>query len=291
MRLINVVFINVLSFILRNGLQPVSFQILLCLTWNLIWQGFTSPLVFFLDTRLPHWIYGVFSSSHWFSVGKWEQAIEDFCSKTFCSSPPHNSRRRCTWRSNFFPQHISHWYPLYSPCFFAPQALFPCLLVRLSSRSSQKFILMDRLQTAQQLVIWTAWWSHSLKDGLESPAVQLLVNLVSVEVHGHQAKQVDIHHLAGAHSADDVWQPESRVVKDKRPWCLEKWTLTHWCYIPTYRHLVVAACHLFFFLLAAWPLYAPHFPHKEVSVMGCPVTLPFIWEKTFDQLTSGTTTL
>lgn len=66
---------------------------------------------------------------------------------------------------------------------------------------------MDRLQTAQQLVIRAAWRGHSLKDGLESPAVQLLVNLVPVEIHGHQAKQVDVHHLAGAHSADHVWQP------------------------------------------------------------------------------------
>lgn len=65
---------------------------------------------------------------------------------------------------------------------------------------------MDALQAAQQLVIRAARRRHRLKNGLESPAVQLLVNLVPVEVHGHQTEQVDVHNLAGAHSADHVWQ-------------------------------------------------------------------------------------
>lgn len=65
---------------------------------------------------------------------------------------------------------------------------------------------MDWLQTAQQLVIRAAWRGHSLKYWLESSAVQLLVNLMAVEIHGHQAEQVNIHHLTGAHSADHVWQ-------------------------------------------------------------------------------------
>lgn len=65
---------------------------------------------------------------------------------------------------------------------------------------------MDGLQAAQQLEIGAARRGHSLKDGLESPAVQLLIYLVSVEIHGNQAEQIDIHNLTGAHAADHVWQ-------------------------------------------------------------------------------------
>lgn len=65
---------------------------------------------------------------------------------------------------------------------------------------------MDGLQAAQQLKIRAAGRGHRLKDGLESPAVQLLVYLVSVEIHGDQTEQVDVHHLAGAHAADHVRQ-------------------------------------------------------------------------------------
>ncbi|KAA8594546.1 hypothetical protein FQN60_011681 [Etheostoma spectabile] len=65
--------------------------------------------------------------------------------------------------------------------------------------------------TAQQPVIRAAWRGHSLKDGLEGPAVQLLVNLVPVEVHGHQTEQVDVHHLTRAHTADHVWQSGYRA--------------------------------------------------------------------------------
>lgn len=64
---------------------------------------------------------------------------------------------------------------------------------------------MDGLQAAQQLEIRAAWRGHCLKDRLESPAVQLLIYLVPVEIHGNQAEQVDIHHLAGSHAADHVW--------------------------------------------------------------------------------------
>lgn len=65
---------------------------------------------------------------------------------------------------------------------------------------------MDGLQAAQQLVVRAARRRHGLKDGLERPAVQLLVDLVAVEVHGDQAEQADVHRLAGAHSADHVRQ-------------------------------------------------------------------------------------
>lgn len=64
---------------------------------------------------------------------------------------------------------------------------------------------MDGLQAAQQLEIRAAGRGHSLKDGLESPAVQLLIYLVSVEIHGDQAEQIDVYDLTGAHAADHVW--------------------------------------------------------------------------------------
>lgn len=67
---------------------------------------------------------------------------------------------------------------------------------------------MDGLQAAQQLEIRAAGRGHGLKDGLESPAVQLLIYLVSVEVHGNQAEQIDVHDLTGAHAADHVWQSD-----------------------------------------------------------------------------------
>lgn len=62
------------------------------------------------------------------------------------------------------------------------------------------------MQTAEQLEIWATWRSHSLKNRLESPAVQLLIDLVTIKIHGHQAEQVDIHSLTGTHSANYMWQ-------------------------------------------------------------------------------------
>lgn len=73
---------------------------------------------------------------------------------------------------------------------------------------------MDGLQAAQELEIGAAGRGHRLEDGLESPAVQLLVYLVSVEIHGDQTEQVDVHHLTGAHAADHMWQ-SGEGVKEK----------------------------------------------------------------------------
>lgn len=100
-----------------------------------------------------------------------------------------------------------HWNPITFTLFsldvllssWAP-GLSACVL------PSEWCVLMDRLQAAQQLEIRAAGRGHRLKDGLESPAVQLLVYLVSVEIHGDQTEQVDVHHLAGAHAADHVRQ-------------------------------------------------------------------------------------
>ena len=66
------------------------------------------------------------------------------------------------------------------------------------------------MQTSKQLVIRAIWHSHSLKDRLESPTVQLLIDLVPIKIHGHQAEQVDIHSLTGTHSANYVWQSGDR---------------------------------------------------------------------------------
>ena len=52
---------------------------------------------------------------------------------------------------------------------------------------------MDALQAAQQLVVGAAGRGYHLEDGLEGAAVQLLVDLVPVEIHGHQAEEADVH--------------------------------------------------------------------------------------------------
>ena len=64
--------------------------------------------------------------------------------------------------------------------------------------------MVDGLQAAQQLVVGGARRGHRLEHRLEGAAVQLLVDLVPVEVHSHQAEEVDVHHLAAAHPADHM---------------------------------------------------------------------------------------
>lgn len=70
---------------------------------------------------------------------------------------------------------------------------------------------MNILQTSKQPVVWTSWCCHHLKYRLESPAVEFLLYLVSVEVCGNQAEKVHIHLLQFAHPADDVWKAGRRV--------------------------------------------------------------------------------
>lgn len=65
---------------------------------------------------------------------------------------------------------------------------------------------MNALQTAQQLVIRATGGCHHLKNRLEGSAVQLLVDLVSVEVHGYQTEQANVHGVCLAHAADHVRQ-------------------------------------------------------------------------------------
>lgn len=86
----------------------------------------------------------------------------------------------------------------------------------LGALPSERSVLVDWSQAAQQLMISAARRGHGLKHWLKSPAVQLLVDLVPVEVHGHQAEQVDVHHLTGAHSADDVWKSGEHHGKIRR---------------------------------------------------------------------------
>lgn len=86
----------------------------------------------------------------------------------------------------------------------------------------QRRVLVDGLQAAQQLVVRAAGHRHRLKDRLEGPAVQLLVNLVPVEVHGHHAEQVDIHHLDGAHSTDHMWESGGQQGELRAPYTLKK---------------------------------------------------------------------
>lgn len=53
--------------------------------------------------------------------------------------------------------------------------------------------LVDAPQTSQQAVVRVARRRDHLEHGLKGPAVQLAFHLVSVEVRGHQAEQVDVH--------------------------------------------------------------------------------------------------
>lgn len=70
---------------------------------------------------------------------------------------------------------------------------------------------MDISQTSKQLVVRTSWCCHHLKYRLESPAVEFLLYLVSVEVCGNQAEKVHIYLLQFAHPADDMWKAGRRV--------------------------------------------------------------------------------
>lgn len=74
---------------------------------------------------------------------------------------------------------------------------------------------MDISQTSEQPVVRTSWCRHHLKHRLESPAVEFLLYLVSVEVCGNQAEKVHIHLLQFAHPADDVWKAGRRVKGNK----------------------------------------------------------------------------
>lgn len=67
---------------------------------------------------------------------------------------------------------------------------------------------VDILQTGQEAVVWGSWRCHHLKHRLEGSAIQLLIDLVPVEVYGHQAEDVNIHLLWFPHSADNVWKTE-----------------------------------------------------------------------------------
>lgn len=73
-------------------------------------------------------------------------------------------------------------------------------------RCSARGALVNAPQTCQQPLVWVSWRRHHLEHGLEGPAVQLLLYLVSVKVRGHQAEEVDVHVLQLAHPADDVGQ-------------------------------------------------------------------------------------
>lgn len=79
--------------------------------------------------------------------------------------------------------------------------------------------MVDALQAAQQLMVGAPRTRHHLKDRLEGPAVQLLVDLVPIEVHGDQAEQADVHCVGFAHSTDHVRKAEgeeSRRTKERR---------------------------------------------------------------------------
>lgn len=103
--------------------------------------------------------------SYQYGGGKRDEATEDFLLKHSVPPPTTQGEGVCP---DFFPYCNSH-----------------CPLVHFSLLSSERFVLMDRLQTVQELVIRAAWRGHSLKDRLESSAVQFLINLVPVEIHGH----------------------------------------------------------------------------------------------------------
>lgn len=74
---------------------------------------------------------------------------------------------------------------------------------------------MNILQTSKQPVVWTSWCRHHLKHRLESPAVEFLLYLVSVEVCGNQAEKVHIHLFQFAHPADDMWKAGRRVKEER----------------------------------------------------------------------------
>lgn len=74
---------------------------------------------------------------------------------------------------------------------------------------------VDVPQTSQQSMVWVSRSRDHLEHGLEGPAVQLLLYLVSVKVCGHQAEEVNVHSLQLAHPADDVGKA-GRGVKGAR---------------------------------------------------------------------------
>lgn len=65
---------------------------------------------------------------------------------------------------------------------------------------------MDISQTSQQSVVRAPRCRDHLKHRLESPAVELLLYLMFVEVCGNQAEKVHVHLLQLAHPADDMWK-------------------------------------------------------------------------------------
>lgn len=75
--------------------------------------------------------------------------------------------------------------------------------------------LLDAPQTSQQAVVWVSGHGDHLEHGLEGPAVELLLYLVSVEVRGHQAEEVHVHLLQLAHPAHNV-REAGRPVKGAR---------------------------------------------------------------------------
>lgn len=81
------------------------------------------------------------------------------------------------------------------------------LLVILTIRQcSEGRVLMNGLQAAKQLVVGAARRGHSLKHRLEGPAIQLLIDLMSIEIHSNKTEKVHVNHLTGAHPADHVGQ-------------------------------------------------------------------------------------
>lgn len=71
--------------------------------------------------------------------------------------------------------------------------------------------LVDILQTSQQAMVWGSWRCHHLKHWLERSPIQFFIDLVSVEVYGHQTEDVNIHLLWFSHSADNMWKTEIEV--------------------------------------------------------------------------------
>lgn len=64
-----------------------------------------------------------------------------------------------------------------------------------TSRCSTCCDLVDILQTSEQAMVWGSWRCHHLKHRLESSPIQFLIDLVSVEVYGHQTEDVNIYLL------------------------------------------------------------------------------------------------
>lgn len=71
--------------------------------------------------------------------------------------------------------------------------------------------LVDILQTSQQAMVWGSWRCHHLKHRLEGSPIQFFIDLVAVEVYGHQTEDINIHLLWFSHSADNMWKTEIQV--------------------------------------------------------------------------------